>query len=171
MVLREFLKKYKREPADVLKQSDYTEAQIAEWEVIYYPDGLLYILSKELNEEISMILYQLFQIENPVNIRKVSSDYALRTAIENEAAYIFIPKAYRKAQSKLLTDIAIKKGIFELNLGPLAKYNFVGEKIYEVFLAGLPKGEEFQRIENQLNNYYVLIHDDAGSLLAIENRG
>lgn len=168
MVLREFLKKYKRQPADVLQRTDYTETQIAEWEVIHYPDDLLYRLSKELDEEISVILYHLFRLENTGIIRKVSSDYALRSAIENEAAYVFVPAAYRKTQSKLLTDVAIELDIFELDLGPLAKYNFIGKKIYEVFLAGIPKGEEYQRIEDHLKNYYVFIHDDGGSLLVRE---
>lgn len=168
MVLREFLKKYKRQPVDILQQTDYTEEQIAERTVLHYPDELLYVLSKELDEEISELLYQLFRVENTGIIRKVSSDYALKSAIENEAAYVFIPAIYRKTESKLLTDVTMALGIFEIDLGPLAKYNIIGKKIYEVFLSSMPKGEGYQKIKNNLTKYYVLVHDDGGSLLAYE---
>lgn len=135
--------------------------------MLHYPDELLYVLSKELDEEVSELLYQLFRVENPGIIRKVSSDYALQSAIENEAAYVFIPAIYRKTESKLLTDVTMALDIFELDLGPLAKYNIIGKKIYELFLSSMPNGEGYQK-KNNLTKYYVLVHDDGGSLLARE---
>lgn len=168
MVLREFLKKYKRQPMEILRQTDYTEEQIDNWSVIHYPDELLYVLSKELEEEISVILYHLFYIENPGYIRRVASDYALRSAFQSEAAYIFIPQAFRKTQSQLLTEVSVDLNFFELDLGPLAKYNIIGKKIYEVFLAGIGKSDDYYKIEDNLDHYYVLVHDDGGSILVCE---
>lgn len=166
MILKDFLKRYNRQPEDVLKQIGLTETQMNTRQVIHYPDELLYVLAKEVNEDISVILYELLNLENPGNVRRAASDYSLFKAIENEARYIFIPQAYRKEQSKLLTDLLIEFDIFELELGPIAKYNFIGKKIYEVFLASTGKGEEFKKIENKLPDYFVLVHDDSGSLLA-----
>lgn len=169
MVLDMFLRQNNHQLDDVLKRINYTESQITAWNVMQYPDELLYVLAQVTKKEISLILYELLHLENPMMIRKVSSDYGLLTAIENEAIYIYLPQTYRKEQTKLVTDVLIEMKIFELELGPIAKYNFVGKKIYEVFLASAGKGEEFLKIESQLANYFVLVHDDDGSLLCHEN--
>ncbi len=168
MILDEFLKKHNRESQMILKQIGLTEDQIQTRAVIHYPDELLYVLSKEVDQPISVILYELLQLENAGAVRRVASDYGLIKAFESNTPYIFIPQAYRNEQSKLLTDLSIRKGIFELELGPIAKYNFIGKKIYEAFLISTGKGEEFQRIEEKLTHYFVLVHDQGGSLLMQE---
>lgn len=168
MILDEFLKKHNRESQMILKQIGLTEDQIQTRAVIHYPDELLYVLSKEIDQPISVILYELLQLENAGAIRRAASYYGLIKAFENNTPYIFIPQAYRNEQSKLLTDLSIRKGIFELELGPIAKYNFIGKKIYEAFLLSTGKGEEFQRIEEKLMHYFVLVHDKGGSLLMQE---
>lgn len=169
MVLDTFLRQHNHELEDVLKRVDYTESQMKSWTVIQYPDELLYALRKITRKKISVILYELLQLENPGRIRRVASDYALLKAIENEVTYIFITKDYRKTQTKFLTDLLIEKEIFELELGPLAKYNFVGKKIYESFLVSLGRGEQYKKVEAQLADYFVLVHDSKGSLLCHSN--
>lgn len=165
MVLDEYLRQHNQRLIDILEKSDYTAPEIKTWTVIQYPDELLYKVAKMTKKKVSLLLYELLQLENPGNVRRVASDYAFIKALENENTYIYIPKAYRKKQTKLLTDILIEKNIFEMELGPMAKFNIVGKKIYETFLLSLDKGEEFYRIENKLANYFVLVHDKQGSLL------
>ena len=166
MVLNEFLKKHNRESKKILKQIGFTEDQIQTRAVIHYPDELLYILSKEIDQQISVVLYELLQLENAGAIRRVVSDYGLLKAFESNTFYVFIPRSYRNEQSKLLTDLLLEKDIFELELGEIMKYNFIGKKIYEAFLMSTGKGEEFKKIEKKLINYFVFVHDEGGSLLA-----
>jgi len=168
MVLKDFLKMYDGKIENVLNRLDYTEKQINQMSVIQYPDELLYVLSKEVEQEISIVLYELFHLENPLIIRRVASDYALIKAFENKAMYIFIPQAYREEQSKLLTDVLIKMDIFELELGPIARYNLFGKEIYKAFLTSAGKGEEYKKIADKLADYFVLTHDTQGSLLALD---
>jgi len=171
MVLNDFLKEYHTKLEDVLNRVDYTEKQIKNMSVIQYSDELLYVLSTEVDQDLSVILYELFHLENPLTIRRVASDYALLKAVENNATYIFIPQGYRQGKSKLLTDLLIELDIFELDLGPIAKYNLFGKKIYESFLKSAGKGEEYKRIEGKVSDYFVLVHDDSGSLLASDMSG
>lgn len=175
MVLNEFLKQNQVQMTDVLKKIDDTESRLENMSVIEYPDELLYVVSRATKKKVSLVLYELLHLENPGKIRKVNSDYALIKAFENEATYIYIPQMYRKEQTKLLTDVSIEKKIFELELGPLGKYNFIGKKIYEAFLLSTGKGEEYQRIEKALAEYFVLTHDEQGSLFChagfIKNAG
>lgn len=165
VVLSEFLKQNQIQMTEVLKKIDETESQLENMSVIEYPDEWLYVVSRATKKKVSLILYELLQLENPRLIRKVNSDYALIKAFENEITYIYLPQTYRKGQTKLLTDILIEKNIFELQLGVLGKYNFIGKKIYEAFLLSTGKGEEYQRIEKALAEYFVLAHDAQGSLL------
>lgn len=109
MILRDYLNQHNRKLKVVLNRIDYTANQLAEWQVIQYPDEVLYELSKALNQDISTILYGLLVLENPRFIRRVSSDYALLKAFETNATYIFIPQKYRKEQSSFLTEVLIEK--------------------------------------------------------------
>lgn len=168
MILKDYLNRYNQQLEDILDRIDYTPEQIAEWQVIQYPDELLYELSKRLKQDISIILYELLHLENPGAIRRVSGDYGLLKAFETEATYIFIPQTYRKEQSSFLTDVLIDKKVYELELGPIAKYNFLGKKIYELFLSSTDKSVEYNRIKDTLDDYFVLVHDDSGTLLCHE---
>jgi len=168
MVLKDFLKMYDEKLENILDHIDYTEKQINQMSVIQYPDELLYVLAKEVEEDFSIVLYELFRLENPLTIRRAASDYALIKAFENKATYIFIPQAYRQEQSKLLTDVLIELDIFELELGPIARYNLFGREIYKAFLTSTGKGEAYKKIADKITDYFVLTHDTQGSLLALD---
>jgi len=165
MVLEKFLKQYDLELGDVLEELNFTATEVQQWKVIQYPDELLYKLSKRLKMDVSKLLYELLYLENAGDVRKTSSDYGLLRALETEVIYIFIPQTYRKEQSSFLRAILIEKNIFELEQIPLAKYNLFGQQIFQSFLSLAEKDEDFKKIEKQLVNYFVLVHDTSGSLL------
>lgn len=165
MILEKYLKQYDLELGDVLGELNFTAAEVQQWKVIQYPDELLYKLSKRLKMDVSKLLYELLYLENAGDVRKTSSDYGLLKAFETKVTYIFIPQTYRKEQSSFLRAILIEKNIFELEQIPLAKYNLFGQQIYQAFLSVAEKDEYFKKIEKQLTNYFVLIHDTSGSML------
>ena len=165
MVLEKFLKQYDLELGDVLEELNFTATEVQQWKVIQYPDELLYKLSKRLKMDVRKLLYELLYLENAGDVRKTSSDYGLLRALETEVIYIFIPQTYRKEQSSFLREILIEKNIFELEQIPLAKYNLFGQQIFQSFLSLAEKDEDFKKIEKQLVNYFVLVHDTSGSLL------
>ncbi len=165
MLLGDYLKPKGLSVKRVAERTGYSVKEIASWDVLEYPDELLYVLSRQTNKKISVLLYELLQFENKVPIRRVSSDYSLLRAFEGEAPMIFIEGEYRKTQTQFLTDVLLEKDIFDLELGPLAKFNLVGQAIYEAFLKGLGRTDAFKRIEERLRGYFVLVHDAGGSLL------
>lgn len=165
MILEKYLKQYDLELGDVLGELNFTAAEVQQWKVIQYPDELLYKLSKRLKMDVSRLLYELLYLENAGDVRKTSSDYGLLKALETKVTYIFIPQTYRKEQSSFLRTLLIEKNIFELEQIPLTKYNLFGQQIFQSFLSLAEKDEDFKRIEKQLVNYFVLVHDTSGSLL------
>lgn len=139
--------------------------ELSEWEVIHYPDELIYELAKILEKKPSQLFYELLSLETPGQIRRTATDYSLRTAIANEAMYLYIPIEYRKEPTKFLTEVLMEKEIYEAEPHPLARFNIIGKLIYEAFQSALPKSDEFHQIEFNLKRYFVLANDKGGTIL------
>lgn len=165
MVLDAYLQYYSSQWEDLLTETNYSKEQLRSLQVHDYPESLLKSISRMVEKDTSVVLVELLNLENPYIVAKAASDYSLRIAIQKQALYIFIPHAYRKEQTKFLTDVLIALGIFEAELGFIGKFNIFGQLIYEAFLSSLPKSEEYKQIENNLENYRVKAHDKSGSLL------
>lgn len=142
--------------------------ELSKWEVIHYPDELIYELAKVLGKSPSQLFYELLHLESIGQIRRTASDYSLLKAIENEAIYIYIPIDYRKESSKFLTEVLIEKEVYEPEIHPLARFNIIGKGIYKAFLSGIPKSDSYKRIELNLDCYFVLVHDESGTVLCHE---
>lgn len=165
MLLEEYLRDEKVDLDKIIKQNNLNKYELSTWKVIQYPDELIYALSRKLKKKPSLLLFELLHLENPGQVRRTATDYSLLKALENEVLYIFLPKAYRKEQTKFLTDILIDKNIFELEFHPLARFNIFGREIYKLFLSSTDKSKEFLRIEDILARYFVLVHDNSGTIL------
>lgn len=163
--LENFLNRYQLQLEDLLEGYDIPITEIIYSQVIQYPDEVVYAISKEIKEDVSVVLFELLYLENAGAVRRVASDYGLIQAFDSQVTYIFIPKNYRKEQTKLMTDILIEKDIFELDLGPYVKHNVVGQDIYRAFLATTERGSQYERISDLLKKYFVLVHDDSGTIL------
>lgn len=169
MLLDEYLEHSDVQVDEVLRRVKLKRDDVAAWTVIEYPDELIYRLSKETRKEPSLLLYELLELENPGQIRRTVTDYSLFKALESEVIYVFIPIGFRREQTKFLTDVMIEKNVFELDFHPLARYNFLGREIYKVFLESGEKSTDFERIEDNLTRYFVLIHDKSGTILCHSN--
>lgn len=150
---------------DCVKVKPY---ELSKWDVIHYPDALIYELSKVLNKKPSQLFYELLNREIAGQIRRTSSDYSLLKAIENEAMYIYIPFDYQNESTKFLTEILIEKEIYEPEIHPLARFNIIGKGIYKAFLSGIQKSQSYKRVELNLDRYFVLVHDKSGTVLCHE---
>ncbi len=167
MLLEDYLRPKRISTKKIAERLGYSISEIAQWDVLEYPDELLYVLSRQTRKKISVLLYELLYLENKIAVRRVSGDYSLLRAIESKAPVIFIDRDYRKTQTQFLTDVLVEKNIYELELGPLAKFNLIGQAIYLAFLKSVGRSEEFKRIETHLSGYFVLVHDAGGSLLCL----
>lgn len=168
MLLEAYLERTDISLLPILSKVKLNPDALATWDVMHYPDDLIYELSKSLDKKPSEIFYDLLHLENPGQIRKTASDYSLSMALKNEAIYIFIPVDYRKEQSRFLTHIQIEKGIYEFEFHPIAQINVFGKAIYEAFMRGIPKDEDYQKIEKNLKRYFVLVNDKSGTILCHE---
>ena len=165
MLLENYLRPKDLSFKRIVDHTEYSQSEVAKWDVLEYPDELLYQLCKQTKKEISVLLYELLFLENKVAVRRISADYSLMRAFESKAPVIFLDPDYRKTQSDFLTDVLVEKNIFDLELGPLAKFNIIGKTIYEGFLKTFGRSEEFKRLEDKILGYFVLVHDDGGTLL------
>lgn len=166
MVLSEYLshnpKRFKR----VLEKAEMTIEEINNLEVIQYPDELLTALKKVTKKDVSFLLAELLLLENPGQIRKIQTDYSFRKALENEITYVFISREYREEQTQFLQDVFLEKNIIEPDLPVFARFNLFGLEIYKQFLKHAPKSDEFNRLRPQIVQYFVLAHDEDGTLLS-----
>ena len=158
------------EPKDIsftwlLNRMKLNPDEVSDWDVIHYPDELIHILAKVLQKEPSQLFYELLNLESMGQIRKAGSDYSLLKAIDAEATYIYISKAFEDENSKFLTEILIENDLYEPDVHPLARFNRIGKDIYKVFLTALPKSDAYKRIETKLPYYFVLVHDKGGTIL------
>lgn len=143
--------------------------ELANWEVMQYPDALIYELAKVLEINPSQLFYELLKFESIAQIRRTASDYSLLKAIESDAMYIYIPIEFENEESKFLNEILIKKDIYDPEIHPLARFNIMGTTIYKAFLSRLPKSSSYKRIELNLEQYFVLVHDKSGTVLCHES--
>lgn len=169
MLLQKYLESTDISLLQLLNRLKLNPYELSKWEVINYPDELIYGLSKLLRKDPSQLFYELLQLESAGQIRRTASDYSLLKAIENEAMYVYIPIEYRKESSKFLTEILIEKEIYEVEVHPLSRFNIIGKGIYKAFLSGMPRSDEYKRIELTLNDYFVLVHDRSGTVLCHES--
>jgi len=164
-VLTVYLQRHNLNPAELFEKTKVEEKDLHQTRVMDYPEDVIRMIARRLRKYPSIVLMELLKIEHPGAISMAVSDYGLVTAIENKMAYIFIPKNYRKIQSKFLQDVLIEKRIFQLEMGWITRINIIGKFIYETFLSLMPKSEEFERVESILESYEVKAHDEGGSLL------
>lgn len=165
MILKEYLESKDLSFKRIISQVEFSKSEVLEWDVLEYPDELLCQLSKQTHKKMSVLLYELLFLENKVGIRRVASDYSLMRAFESKAPVIYLDPHYRKSQTNFLTDVLVEKDIFDLELGPLAKFNIIGKTIYEGFLKTFGRSDDFKRVEDQIRDYFILVHDDGGTLL------
>lgn len=165
MLLEEFVRSKELSFKQIINKTEFSKSEVLEWDVLEYPDELLCQLSKQTYKKMSVLLYELLFLENKVGIRRVAGDYSLMRAFESRAPVIFLDPVYRKSHTNFLIDVLVEKNIFDLELGPLAKFNIIGKTIYEGFLKTFGRSDEFDRLEDQIREYFVLVHDDGGTLL------
>lgn len=169
MLLQKYLEPTRVSLLKILSRVKLKPYELSKWNVIHYPDELIYELAKVLEKNPSQLFYELLHLESIGQIRRTASDYSLLKAIENEAMYIYIPIDYRKEFSKFLTEVLIEKEVYEPEVHPLAHFNIIGKGIYKAFLSGIPKSEFYKRIALNLDCYFVLVHDESGTILCHES--
>lgn len=169
MLLQKYLESTEISLLWLLNRVKLRPYELSNWEVIHYPDELIYELAELLEKKPSQLFYELLNLESSGQIRRTASDYSLRTAITNDAMYLYIPAEYRMDPSKFLTEVLIEKEVYEFESNSLARFNIMGKAIYEVFLTALPKSDEFKRIEHFLRCYFVLVNDESGTILCHEH--
>lgn len=165
MVLEKYVNSKDLSLIRIIDHIGFSKHEVLTWDVLEYPDELLEQLSKQTHKKISVLLNELLFLENKVGIRRVAGDYSLMRAFESEAPVIFLDPEYRKSQTNFLTDVLVEKDIFDMELGPLTKFNVLGKTIYEGFLKTFGRTDEFKRLQDQIKDYFVFVHDDGGTLL------
>lgn len=165
MVLEKYLNSKDLSLTRIIDHIGFSKHEVLTWDVLEYPDELLEQLSKQTHKKISVLLNELLFLENKVGIRRVAGDYSLMRAFESEAPVIFLDPEYRKSQTNFLADVLVEKDIFDMELGPLTKFNVLGKTIYEGFLKTFGRTDEFKRLQDQIKDYFVFVHDDGGTLL------
>lgn len=168
MLLQKYLESTEISLLWLLNRVKLRPYELSDWEVIHYPDELINELAKILEKNPSQLFYELLNLESSGQIRRTASDYSLRTAITNDAMYLYIPAEYRMDPSKFLTEVLIEKEVYEAKTHPLARFNVIGKLIYEAFQSALPKSDKFRRIELNLKCYFVLVNDEGGMILCHE---
>lgn len=169
LVLSDYLNHDQENIRKIFKKVDIHMEEVETWEVIQYPDELLYAIKKITKKDVSVILAELLLLENPGQIRKIQTDYSLQKAMESEVFYVFITKDYEKEETTFLRDILVEKKVFEPDLPLFARFNLVGRQIYKEFLTRMPKSSEYNRLREHIANYFVLVHDDGGIILCHQN--
>ena len=102
MVLTSYVKDTTVDLGTILSEVNYTHSQIANLNVIAYPESLIKKLAKELDKSESLVWIELLKLENTNAITEVTDLDSFVAAVENRQAFIYIPEPFRREQSKLV---------------------------------------------------------------------
>ena len=149
----------------LLEAAKYSENQLAQLQVIQYPDVFVNELAKELNESPSKIWLDLLTLENPNQIIEIANREEFANAVEEQVPFIYIPDATRSDNHSLVNSVLTEEDRLGFELGSRGTGNILEEAIYQISLWFSKESPEFKRIKSKLRRYYVKVHDDGGTIL------
>lgn len=165
MVLTNYLKDTIVDVDPMLSEVKYTHSQLANLNVIAYPESLIEKLAKELGKSESTVWVELLKLENANEITEVVDLDDFVAAVEKQQAFIYIPEPFRSEQSKLVNSVLTEEDRLGFELGSRGTGNILEEVIYQIGMLFGKESPEFKRMKSKLRKYYVRVHDDKGSLL------
>lgn len=165
MTLTNYVKDTTIDLDTLLSEVNYTHSQIANLNVISYPESLIEKLAKELGKSESLVWVELLKLENEKTITEISDFDQFVAAVEDRQPFIYIPEPFRSEQSKLVNSVLTEEDRLGFELGSRGTGNILEEIIYRVGMLFDKESPEFKRMKSKLRQYYVRVHDCNGSLL------
>lgn len=165
MTLTNYVKDTTIDLDTLLSEVNYTHSQIANLNVISYPESLIEKLAKELGKSESQVWVELLKLENENGITEISDFDQFVAAVEDRQPFIYIPEPFRSEQSKLVNSVLTEEDRLGFELGSRGTGNILEEIIYRVGMLFDKESPEFKRMKSKLRQYYVRVHDCNGSLL------
>lgn len=165
MTLTNYVKDTTIDLDTLLSEVNYTHSQIANLNVISYPESLIEKLAKELGKSESLVWVELLKLENEKTITEISDFDQFVAAVEDRQPFIYIPEPFRSEQSKLVNSVLTEEDRLGFELGSRGTGNILEEIIYRVGMLFDKESPEFKRMKSKLRQYYVRVNDGNGSLL------